>query len=553
MNSSILHILFAGIALALLACGSLNVTQDNGGGSEVEVVGNLYLPSGAPAPNTQVQIIPQDYIPGIDPPIADAMIDTTDSQGTYVFKNTDPGIYNLQALHLTKRTRVLITGVTVRGQATIVPSDTLKSSGCLRVYLPNTLNSASGILYSPGTSISVHLDGTSHVAIIDSIPAGTIPALNFTRANSAAQTVVTQNIRVIPGDTVEIVNATWRFSRRLYLNTTASGAQVMGDVTNFPVLVRLTKDNFNFAESKNDGSDIRFAKSDSLWLSYEIERWDSANGQAEVWVQVDTVRGNNTTQHINMLWGNPDVASVSNGTAVFDTAKGFQGVWHLDEPGVSTAYDATCNHFDGIPTGMTAASSVTGTIGIGRAFDGKTSALTLAGTANGKLNFSEHDTYTISAWVYAETLDSVNRAIVSKSDNQYSLQLVTNDSTTTPDHIWEFSEYQDKTCWELVQIRAFASSWKYLTGVRTGKEMRLFLDGICVDSVPYDDVYDVQPPRVTNLDVTIGAQPDQKSKCFYGTIDEVRIASVARSADWIMLCYMNQRAADVLVVFKQAQ
>jgi hypothetical protein len=37
---------------------------------------------------------------------------------------------------------------------------------------------------------------------------------------------------------------------------------------------------------------------------------------------------------------------------------------------------------------------------------------------------------------------------------------------------------------------------------------------------------------------------------FKGMLDEVRISSGACSADWIRLCYMNQKSDDALVVFK---
>jgi hypothetical protein len=37
---------------------------------------------------------------------------------------------------------------------------------------------------------------------------------------------------------------------------------------------------------------------------------------------------------------------------------------------------------------------------------------------------------------------------------------------------------------------------------------------------------------------------------FGGKIDEVRVSSTALSADWIKLCYMNQKESDMLVRFK---
>jgi hypothetical protein len=37
---------------------------------------------------------------------------------------------------------------------------------------------------------------------------------------------------------------------------------------------------------------------------------------------------------------------------------------------------------------------------------------------------------------------------------------------------------------------------------------------------------------------------------FNGRIDEVRVSSLALTADWIKLCYMNQKENDFLVVFE---
>ena len=121
----------------------------------------------------------------------------------------------------------------------------------------------------------------------------------------------------------------WAYSQNLYLNTTSGGANVSGAVDSFPVLVRLDTTVFNFAMAQDSGQDIRFAKSDGTHLYYQIEKWDFSGKTAAIWVRVDTVFGNNNTQYITMYWGNPKVNSMSNGAAVFDTANGFIGVWHL--------------------------------------------------------------------------------------------------------------------------------------------------------------------------------------------------------------------------------
>jgi hypothetical protein len=37
---------------------------------------------------------------------------------------------------------------------------------------------------------------------------------------------------------------------------------------------------------------------------------------------------------------------------------------------------------------------------------------------------------------------------------------------------------------------------------------------------------------------------------FKGRVDEVRITRGTLSADWIKLCYMNQKAHDALIIFR---
>jgi hypothetical protein len=47
----------------------------------------------------------------------------------------------------------------------------------------------------------------------------------------------------------------------------------------------------------------------------------------------------------------------------------------------------------------------------------------------------------------------------------------------------------------------------------------------------------------------IGAEAD--NQCYFdGSIDETVVSYTARSADWIKLCYMNQKAQDALVKFR---
>jgi hypothetical protein len=251
-----------------------------------------------------------------------------------------------------------------------------------------------------------------------------------------------------------------------------------------------------------------------------------------------------------MLWGNPLATAVSSSASVFDTANGFQGVWHFSEQNLANVNDATGNHFDGTPSD-TAPVSATGAIGIGKGFNGASSYFDMKNTASGKLNFPENGTYTVSAWVYADTLDNRFHSIVGKSDNQYFLKLK---QYYPPNPMrWEFAEYHSIAGWQITDTIATAREWKYLVGVRRGQSQCFSLDGILVDSVI--QVKADSLPRNTGDDVTIGkfltfSAIDAGYCPFKGIIDEVRISSVARSPDWVRLCFMNQKTSDALVQFR---
>jgi hypothetical protein len=188
------------------------------------------------------------------------------------------------------------------------------------------------------------------------------------------------------------------------------------NIAGFPVIVRLTKDNFNFAQANAGGTDIRFSRSDTIRLPYEIERWDPVAGLAEVWVRVDSIYGNDSTQFITMYWGNAHATDSSSGAAVFDTSNGFIGVWHMNEDpstGAVSIKDRTVNAHDATPFGsMTAANSIEGATGKALSFNGNDDYLNAG-------NVSVPGTYSIGLWVLLDTIGDYERFIF--KDSSYTL------------------------------------------------------------------------------------------------------------------------------------
>ena len=102
--------------------------------------------------------------------------------------------------------------------------------------------------------------------------------------------------------------STWPQFTTITLNTTPSGANVANNVLSFPLMIRLYTQNFPDFSTSGYSPTIRFAKLDGTHLPYQIERWDDTKDSAEIWVLLDTIKGNSNSQQIKMYWGKTGAA-----------------------------------------------------------------------------------------------------------------------------------------------------------------------------------------------------------------------------------------------------
>jgi len=508
-------------------------------------------PTGKPVAGAAVTLVPAEYVVPVPPIRANHVrrfAETkTDSTGAFTIDSLDTGSYSIEINdHKTLARRI---------QSSISAGFWIKKLGN---FLMDPYAAVSGKIDTAGTGgkkcfvqifgIKRLIEiGTDGAFLIDSLPADTFK-LQIVSYYMTNPVLVVHRIITKPGDTTIVPLALWKYSQKLYLNTTSSGADVSGMVTNFPVLVRLGASNFDFNKAKSKGEDIRFTKADGTLLFHEIELWDPSQNQAVIWVRVDSVLGNNSTQYITLHWGNENAFAESNAAAVFDTGAGFQGVWHLNQAGNATVLDATGNHYNGTPSTQPPAAAP-GMIGTCREFTGNPEVyITMQNTANSRLNFPKDGMYTISAWACLDTLDSWFKTVVGKGNYQYHLKLYRTDK-------WEFCEYKDKAGQEqsLSPDLAVPKIWNYVTGVRNGTKQYLYINGTCVDST--FDMYNDTASRYEGYNVIIGKleglADSLNQYVFKGKIDEVRMSSNALSADWIKLCFMNQGAEDKLIVWKR--
>lgn len=536
--------------LLFTACATL---EPGGSGTETTtgIIGTVVNSQGDPQANVQVQLLPEAYNPVRDTIIIP--IDTTDSLGRYSFMQIFSGNYTVQAVHISNRTRAFTSGVLVASDTVITEPDTLRAPGSIKVSLSSAVKNSAGYVYIPGTVIFAYCHDSSDFVMLDSVPAGQINQIAYSSTSQAGPGIIRYEIRVRSNDTTDVWNPLWKHARLIGLNTSETGANIAGNVSNFPILIRLNAGNFDFSQAQSDGTDIRFTKADSAFIDYETERWDPVAKTAEIWVKVDTVYGSDSTQCITMYWGNTASANYSNSAAVFDTMAGFQGVWHFSDDTDNEVRDATVNGYHGLSPDTARPQISSGVAGKCRVFNGIADFVTMPNTANSKLNFPVEGYYTVSAWVALDTLDNAPHLIVAKGYEQYFLRF-----TYFPSNLplWEFVEFNETNNWQACTTTAISRQWILLTGVRQGNTQLLYCNGEVVDSTP--NIYTTDSySRNTSNDLSIGKfleevnLPNDDGFCFFnGSIDEVRISSAARSPDWMKLCYMNQRADDRLVKFK---
>jgi len=535
-------------ALNAIRCTSTPVAGGTSTSENGRVTGMILDSGGRPAVNTIVALRPADFDPVRT---ADTFpVDITDSTGRYLFDNVDEGLYSISGMQTVLRTQSFSTGIRVDNDTPAVDNDTLRTPGTVRIALPDSIDTATGYLYIPGTGIAVPVAPDTRFATLPSVPAGIIPSVTYASSSTSSAVILEENVMVPSSDTAQIVTTGWKYHRLLHLNTTASGADISEDIRDFPVLVRLSQNNFTFSEAAAGGSDIYFTKPDGTALSHETERWDESGKHAELWVLLDTIRGNDTTDII-MYWGSSRTVPAGGAGEVFDTAAGYSGVWHLSETG-GILHDATNNRYHGFRRGtVTARAGIIGTcqqlsdsvswIDIGNVLDAGTGSMTA------------------SAWV--KRTGSGLQTIFSKS----------NGGPPDSAYGWTFSFGQESQLqyfvadknvvwgdtgsfhfWEQDSVTVTDSSlWHYVVAVfdrSSAAQCRMYVDGKDVTGAFGGDLAAIGP-LYNSLSLRIGIEDDADYP-LKGYIDEPVIAHTVRSASWIRLCFANQRADDRLVTFE---
>ncbi len=536
------------LLLSLINCSNDSSITGTAESGNAKVAGMLTDTSGNPEQNIIVYLLPVNLNPITTQIIPDSLVDTTGVYGEYKFSINDSGQYNIYINDYKTKRGLFIRQLNLIPYDSINREDTLKETERLLISSPSSTIIDTGYIFIPGTLEYQKISKGTNSIEFSSLPLGLMPpvlAVNENNLNNTITIIEDNQIEIIADSTATFgILPEWKYSKSISINTSITGSNTDSDIYNFPLLIKLNSGNFNFTNLNDDGSDIRFTRSDSIILKHEIERWDTTNKQALIWVNVDTIYGNNSSQSIKVLWGNNLASSNNIPGEVFDTANGYAAVWHFAEN--NTFDDVTYHSNNGANNGSFNQSS---SIGNGIYFDGGIDDNYIEVTPSASLRPSI--AVTLQAWINP---DSVNTSQI-ESFFSYTVDDSSTESGFSFGYAfgnWKFLIFTEDMSADDVNDNPGTDipldTWSLVTGTYDGSTIKVFLNGELISSENKTGNIDWSPlPSVCR----IGMYKDSNETYeFNGGIDELRVMNKACSDDWIKLCYENQKENSTVLSFK---
>jgi hypothetical protein len=317
----------------------------------------------------------------------------------------------------------------------------------------------------------------------------------------------------------------WKHRGELAILTTPAGANLPAAavVEGFPLLVRLHKDWFDFSQARPGGEDIRFSDNQGVPLPYQIDEWDAARGTAGIWVRIPRIQGH-ARQAIRMYWGQPDAAGESNPRAVFNQSNGYLGVWHMG--------DVPRDDAGGLDSRNVGTTPTAGVIGTARHFDGRQGVFCGDAIMNYPAGSAPHST---EAWICPER---PNTTVIGWGNEQAQGKVVM--QYRSPPHVSMDCYFSDANV--AGRGRIPLNQWTHVVHTYQKGEARVYVNG-ALDGISTARGAPLSIRRPARL--WLGGWYDHYD--FAGSMDEVRVSNVARSADWVRLEYENQQPLQTLV------
>lgn len=307
-----------------------------------------------------------------------------------------------------------------------------------------------------------------------------------------------------------LANAEWNKDWTARQKITVNAQAVGGVVAQVPVVVRLHSGNFSFIAAKPDGSDLRFiAADDKTELKFHIEKFDGVNELAVIWVQLPEVDPKDKDAHLWLYYGNEQATAPAGDKTVPDA--GTVAAFHFAEK--SLLQDSSASSL--VAVGEIAVQKAA-LLGEAAVFGGK--PVTIPAVKSGGAGF------TWSAWIKPA---AIPQQAVLFGQNDISIKLDGQKLTLGA----------GKAAVSGGEVKP--AVWQHLAVTVDAGKATLYVNGAAVGN---GDITLAD----TQADVSIG-------KDYTGEMDELQLAGVARSADWIKLAASGQGAESQLLTILDAE
>lgn len=281
-------------------------------------------------------------------------------------------------------------------------------------------------------------------------------------------------------------------------------------------------------------------KDGSSKYDFEIQSYDATTGAIIAWVRIPSLLTASDTVFY-MSYGDSSVSTPQeNVNGVWDN--NYELVAHLTESGNGTDNeykDSTSNGNHGQGAGNIPTQYASGKIGIAQDFDGSGDYIDFKSPAT--LDNLPATAFTLSLWINLDWNTDIYRYMAAKRPDIYSGFAFglnpSNDTVYTPfgfnpgDSYDMHSEATQNGVWyHMVETFNFATG---------DKKSHLFVNGHeTIGATAASGTYRAE--AASNL--ILGKLPENNLNVFDGKIDEFRISSIARDADWNITEYNNQNS-----------
>ncbi len=317
-----------------------------------------------------------------------------------------------------------------------------------------------------------------------------------------------------------------------YSPISINSAQVPSTQTDFPVLVSVTDNRFKTVANgghvqNSSGFDIRPYTNSGLGTAitgYELERYNASTGEVVMWIKVSSL-SSSTTPFV-LAYGDSGISTDGSSTTTWSNS--FLGVYHVKDGTTLSVADST-----GVNNG-TANGSPTATTG---KIDGAGAFVAASSQSIGITTAVINPTaITLSAWVNATSFPQSYQCVLGRntSNASYSVLLIKSTGKLAP-----LSMATGAVGYDGTGSNTLSSGTTYFLAMTYSSAAGMigYVNG----------AQDGTSGANGNLNTTatscaIARDLGNGSRLWNGMIDEARIASVARSADWLATEYNNQNA-----------